>query len=402
MIELHRRVLQGFRQRFGINPEFIACAPGRVNLLGEHVDYNEGFVLPAAIDLVTLVAYRRSGKPCSTILSLDLLEESSFNQYSVTNKQDIFGDKFSGWVHYPAGVQWALNMEGFETPGIEAIFASEVPIGAGLSSSASVELAFGVAWENLGCWNLAPIQLAKICLKAEIEYVGLNCGIMDQFASACGVKDRVLFLDCRSLDWRLIHLPEDSEIVIADTSVRRLLTNSSYNDHHTSCQKAVQIFQEFLPGIRSLRDVGTEQFHHYKSFLPEIVAKRAEHVVSEIVRTSHAIDLLENEDLIGFGNLMNACHASLRDLYQVSCPELDTMVALAQSLPGCYGARLTGAGFGGCTVNLVSRKSAKAFSQNLAIGYTHATGLKPNIYICHAVDGARVETFRNKVQSSDE
>jgi galactokinase len=401
-VNLHQRVLKGFRRRFGTNPEFIACAPGRVNLLGEHVDYNDGFVLPVAIDLYTLVAFKRSNGADSTIFALDLVEETTFDRKSVLEKKDVKGVELSDWARYPAGVLWSLNMEGLETHGMDAVFTSDVPRAAGLSSSASIELAFGVAWEILGAWNLTSIHLATLCRKAEVNYVGLNCGIMDQFASACGVKDRILYLDCRSLEYYALGLPVDTDIVIADTSVRRSLTSSSYNDRNTSCQDAVRILQQFLPGIRALRDVSEEQLIRYSYYLPESTRKRVNHVVAEIARTGLAIKFLENNDIAGFGRLMNECHASLRDLYEVSCPELDIMAALAQSLPGCYGARLTGAGFGGCTVNLVASNATVPFSQKLATGYTHATGITPKIYICHATDGARVESAKNQVQSSHE
>lgn len=394
-MDLRHRVLTAFRRRFGSDPEFIARAPGRVNLLGEHVDYNEGFVLPAAIDRVTMLAFRNAGSPSSTLQALDLAQETTFDLQSVQARQDSNGAPLSQWACYPAGILWSLNTGGLDTPGMQAVYASDVPRGAGLSSSASVEMAFGVAWQQLGDWTLSPIQLAKVGLKAEVQYVGLNCGIMDQFASACGVKDRLLYLDCRSLEWRTLRLPENSVIVIADTSLRRSLTSSVYNERRVSCEEAVRGLQEFLPGIRSLRDVSMMQFDRLACHLPGIVSKRAQHIVEEIARTEQAIAKLENNDPVGFGELMNACHASLRDLYEVSCPELDVMAELARSLPGCYGARLTGAGFGGCTVNLVSGQAAGDFARVLAAGYTQVTGLIPEIHICHATDGARI--YRNKL-----
>jgi galactokinase len=390
-MDLRQRVFAAFRQRFGEDPEFLARAPGRVNLLGEHVDYNEGFVLPAAIDRDTLVAFRKSRSLHSTLLALDLGEETSFDCQTVLDRQDLTGAELSVWARYPAGVMWSMNAAGLDTPGMEAVFASDVPRGAGLSSSASLEMAFGVAWEKLGSWTVAPIQLAQIGLKAENHYVGVHCGIMDQFASSCGVKDRLLYLDCRSLEWRTVHLPEKAFIVIADTSIRRSLTGSAYNERHAACEEAVRILKEYLPGIRALRDVRVDEFRRYTDRLPAIVAKRAQHIVEEIARTEQAVGLLEKDDAVRFGELMNACHTSLRDLYEVSCPELDGMAALAQSLPGCYGARLTGAGFGGCTVNLVAGEAVETFSRDLAAGYTQETGLKPEIYICRATDGAGVE-----------
>jgi galactokinase len=392
-MDLRQRVLAGFKERFGADPEFLARAPGRVNLLGEHVDYNEGFVLPAAIDQITLVAFRRSGSPRSTLVALDPGGETIIDSQSVLDKQDSDGTPLLGWALYPAGVSWALIGARLETPGMDAVFASDVPTGAGLSSSASVEMAFAVAWKKLGGWSIPPIQMAQIALKAEIHYVGVNCGIMDQFTSACGVKDRLLYLDCRSLEWRPLQLPQKTVIVIADTTVRRSLTDSAYNDRVASCDEAVRILQESLPGIASLRDVSPDQFNRYSHLLPPVVAKRAQHVVKEIARTEQAPKMLAANDAAGFGGLMDACHASLRDLYEVSCPQLDTMVALARSLPGCYGARLTGAGFGGCTVNLVAASAAETFAQQLSAGYEKATGLHPEVFICHAADGANVETL---------
>jgi galactokinase len=390
-MDIREHVIQAFRRRFEADPDFVARAPGRVNLLGEHVDYNDGFVLPAAIDRATYVAFRNSGIQRSTILALDLVEETEFDLQIITDKKTIHGAPLPGWGLYPAGVAWSLNSEGLETPGLEAVFASDVPRGAGLSSSASVEMAFGVAWEKLGGWTVPPMQMAKLGQRAENRYVGVNCGIMDQFASACGVKDRALFLDCRSLEWQTVRLPKDASIVIANTSVQRSLTGSAYNDRRAACEEAVRILQGPLPGIRALRDVSLEEFNRYAGLLPDVVEKRARHIVEEIERTGSAVALLEAGNVARFGELMNACHVSLRDLYEVSCPELDTMVEAAQALPGCYGARLTGAGFGGCTVNLVAHAAAQAFAGALARAYEQKTGLHPEIYICHAADGAGVE-----------
>jgi len=390
-MDIRQRVLKAFHERFGTDPDFIARAPGRVNLLGEHVDYNDGFVLPVAIDRVTYVAFRSSGLQRSTILALDLAEETIFDLPTLTDRKTSHSAPLPDWGLYPAGVSWSLNSEGLETPGLHAVFASDVPRGAGLSSSASVEMAFGVAWEKLGGWMVSPMQMAKAGQRAENQYVGVNCGIMDQFASACGVKDRALYLDCRSLEWQAVRLPEDISIVIANTSIQRSLTGSGYNDRRLACEEAVRILQGFLPGIRALRDVSMHEFNHYAGQLPDIVEKRARHVVDEIERTKSAVALLEAGNVNRFGELMNASHISLRDLYEVSCPELDIMVEIAQSLPGCYGARLTGAGFGGCTVNLVAHATTETFANELARAYEQQTGLHPEIYTCHAADGAGVE-----------
>lgn len=390
---LREAVIQRFRQRFGRSPHFLAIAPGRVNLLGEHVDYNEGFVLPAAIDRATYLAFAPAGTDSSTLLAADFGEETTFTTPSLANKTDNQGNPLSEWVRYPAGVAWSLASAGLSTPPMQGVFCSTVPRGAGLSSSASVEMAFAVAWAALGGWALPPMRLALLAQKAENEFVGVHCGIMDQFASACGVAGHLLLLDCRSLEWRPLPLPPTIAIVIADTSVRRRLSASSYNERRQACEQAVEILRNDLPHIHSLRDVTPTDFYRLRHRLPPLVAKRAQHVVEEIERCHRAVSLLENGDIPAFGNLMNECHRSLRDLYEVSILELDIMVEIAQSLPGCYGARLTGAGFGGCTVNLVEQSAAQSFAQTLAARYQEQTGLKPEIYICQASAGAQVVTL---------
>ena len=383
-------VRQQFTAQFGASPAQIALAPARVNLLGEHVDYNDGFVMPAAIDRATYVAFSPSGNEQSTLLAADFDDEATFTPGSILSKSDVGGEPLPEWARYPAGVQWALQDAGLPVPGIQAVYASDVPRGAGLSSSASVEMAFAVAWQALGGWELPPMRRALLGQKAENEYVGVKCGIMDQFASACGVADHLLLLDCRSLEWRVLPIPPQAAIVIADTSVRRKLTASGYNERRQACEDAVAALSRGLPGIRALRDVSLADFNRLCSALPELVEKRARHVVEEIDRSRQAVGLLERGDVAAFGRLMNACHASLRDLYEVSTPELDAMVEIAQGLPGCLGARLTGAGFGGCTVNLVEKTAAMSFAASLAEGYARATGLTPEIYICRAADGARI------------
>ena len=377
-----------FQQKFGRPPAFVARAPGRVNLLGEHVDYNDGFVLPAAIDRATYIAFSPADSELTTLWAADFDKRAVFSPRTLPAQTEPGGSPLPDWARYPAGMMWALVGAGLETPAVDAVFASDVPRGSGLRSSASVEMAFGVAWQQLGGWELAPMELAKLGQRAENQYVGVNCGIMDQFASACGVENRLLLLDCRSLEWETLTLPEGVSIVVADTTVRRKLTSGEYNNRRAACEQAVQLLQAGLPGICSLRDVSPADFNRLAGTLPVEVEKRARHVVEEIERTRQAIPLLQAGDMARFGELMNACHASLRDLYEVSCLELDVMSDVAQSLTGCYGARLTGAGFGGCTVNLVAQEQAEAFAQALAAGYESRTGLHPEIYICKASAGA--------------
>ena len=387
-MSLHETVVEKFQECFGEVPAHVVRAPGRVNLLGEHVDYNDGFVLPIAIDRATWFAFSPSDADHTTLRAVDVAEEISFTPETLHAKTDASGKPLPTWALYPAGVMWALQEANLATPALKGLYTSNVPQGAGLSSSASVEMAFVLAWQTLGGWNLPPMERALLGQKAENQYVGVNCGIMDQFASACGEQDRLLHLDCRSLEWQSLPLPKNIAIVIADTKMRRTLTSGEYNKRRADCEEAVRILREDLPDITSLRDVNPETFNRLASKLPEQVEKRARHVVEEIERTQRTIPLLEQGDMVEFGKLLNQCHASLRDLYEVSIPELDTMVDIAQDLSGCYGARLTGAGFGGCTVNLVARGQTDAFSRALAAGYEDETGFPPEIYICSASKGA--------------
>jgi galactokinase len=379
-----------FQNTFGNAPQHVARAPGRVNLLGEHVDYNDGFVLPAAIDRATYMAFSPTPSDQTTLLAIDFDQHASFSPETISSKTQSDGSPLPEWTHYPAGVMWSLRQQNLSTPAMNAVFASDVPRGSGLSSSASVEMAFALAWQTLSDWTLPAMQRALLGQKAENQYVGVNCGIMDQFASACGVANKLLLLDCRSLEWKTIPLPEDVSIVIADTTVRRKLTSGEYNKRRFACEEAVRLLKEDLPEIKSLRDVSVEEFNRFVERLPGEVAKRARHVVEEIERSKQAEGLLESGNIQRFGELMNQCHASLRDLYEVSCPELNSMVRIAQSLEGCYGARLTGAGFGGCTVNLVGREQAKTFSELLAKGYQVESGYQPEIYITGASNGAEL------------
>ena len=382
--------IETFTRRFGKAPEYLAVGPGRVNTLGEHVDYNDGFVLPAAIDRATWLAFSPAPNGTTTLVAADFNEESIFNDRGIVAKQALDGSSLPEWTRYPAGMAWALNQQGFQTPAMQAVFSSDIPRGSGLSSSASIEMVFGVAWATLGGWEMPAIEMAVLGQKAENQYVGVSCGIMDQFASACGVQDRLLLLDCRSLEWKPLPIPEDITIVIADTTIRRKLTTSGYNERRQACEEAVRILSEDLTGIKALRDVSVEDFNRLAGHLPALVEKRARHVVEEIARSQQAIPLLQNGDIASFGQIMNDCHRSLRDLYEVSVDELNIMSEIAQGLPGCLGARLTGAGFGGCTVNLVQMDAVDVFSKALSEGYEAKTKLKPNIYVCKASDGAHL------------
>ena len=389
-MDLIDKIAATYLEKFGHAPAHISRAPGRVNLLGEHVDYNDGFVLPAAIDRATYIAFSPADSDHSTLIAADFNQQATFSAKTVPSKTQADASPMPEWTLYPAGVMWALLEENLPVPAMNAVFTSNIPRGSGLSSSASVEMGFMIAWQQLGGWTLPSMKRALLGQKAENKYVGVNCGIMDQFASACGVENKLLLLDCRSLEWETASLPKDVAIVIADTTVRRKLTSGEYNKRRSACEEAVRLLQKDLPNIKSLRDVSVDDFHRLSAKLPEVVKQRASHVVEEIERLRLALPFLKSGDVQNFGRLMNECHVSLRDLYEVSCPELDVMVNVAQSLDGCYGARLTGAGFGGCTVNLVALEKAEQFAKALAAGYESKTGLHPEIYITSASNGAEL------------
>ena len=388
-------LIDSFKQKYSDQPTVLARAPGRVNLLGEHVDYNQGPVLPVAIDRAVHLAAGPSlgGERIVTLHALDLDEQVSFSLDNLAAKICTDGRPLPSWAHYPAGVAWALQDAGYSLAGMRAVYASKVPIGAGLSSSAAVEIGFCVLWQALSGWKAEPLTLAQISQKAENLYVGVSCGLMDQFSSACGIEGHALYFDTRSLEWQPAPLPNETSIIIADSGVRRSLATSAYNERRGACEQAVDILRRYLPAIRSLRDVSPTEFMAYSTALPETIRRRAEHVIKEIARVDSALSALHRQDRRAFGALMYAGHASLRDLYEVSTPELDALVEIARGLPGSIGARLTGAGFGGCTVNIVETTQAEAFILGLQGGYLERTGREAQVYLCHASQGASAQIY---------
>jgi len=381
-------ITSSFQKHFGCKPTIQARAPGRVNLLGEHTDYNDGPVLPVAIDRYVNLAAAPGLDGQVSIFAVDLNERVKFSLHNLAEKIDSTGKPLPQWALYPAGVANSLLDSGLQVSGLQAAFSSTIPMGAGLSSSAAIEVSFAIIWQALGNWETAPMQLAQICQRAENDYVGLACGLMDQFASIFGVPGHALYLDTRNLEWEAIRLPAETAIVVADSGVRHNLASSGYNQRRASCKEAVRLLQEYMPNIQALRDVPLTEFAAYGYYLPTETRKRAEHVVKEIARVDSAVNALRRNDKMAFGALMYAGHRSLRDLYEVSVPELDILVDLAQRLDGCIGARMTGGGFGGSTVNLVEADYAKGFIQALIEGYPADTGLETQVYLCKATHGA--------------
>ena len=379
---------RSFSTYFNSKPQFIVRAPGRVNLIGEHTDYNDGFVLPMAIDRVVWIALSPRVNSQIRIRSLDLEVDSAFELNSLT--------KGEGWVEYIKGVAYELQNAGYELRGFDAVMTGDVPRGAGLSSSAAVELAAARAFAAVSGFTWDAIQMAKLAQKAENEWVGVNCGIMDQMASAASRKGHALFLDCRSLEYQFAPLPENISVVILDTSTRRGLVDSAYNERRSQCEEAARWF-----GAKALRDVSMEEFEgklalspaegwKVESGISKIVMKRARHIVTENARVLEAVNVMKEGNIKRLGELFNASHNSLRDDFEVTNDALNTMVECAREQTSCYGARMTGAGFGGCAVALVEKDKADEFTNAVSAAYRLRSGLDASIYICKASEGASV------------
>jgi galactokinase len=374
-------VAHQFRELYG-EPIGVFRAPGRVNLIGEHTDYNDGFVMPAALEFYTYVAAGPRTDRELSVYSIDFDETKCFHL------DDLAGGPTGHWSDYVRGVAGVVNARGDAIRGANLVIKGEVPIGAGLSSSAALEVATALALlANSGLtWSRGDV--AKACQRAEHEYAGTKCGIMDQFISCCARANHALLLDCRSLEYELLRIEDRVRIVICNTMVKHALAGGEYNRRRADCEAGVRFLQRYLPDIRALRDVSPSQLAEYGVGLPPETYRRCQHVISENARVLEAAQALKDGDLLRFGVLMYASHASLRDDYEVSCKELDLMVELARKCSGVYGARMTGGGFGGCTVNLVDADAVEEFKAAIAGDYNDATGLHPEIYVCTAADGA--------------
>jgi galactokinase len=375
-MSLESRVRTAFAERFGASAPYVVRAPGRVNVIGEHTDYNDGFVLPMAIDRAAWIALRPRSDDQVVVRSLDYDEEQAFALGARARGP-------AGWVEYLKGTAFVLADAGYRLAGWDGIVAGDVPIGAGLSSSAALELATARAFAAVSgfAWEEAP--MARLAQKAENAWVGVNCGIMDQLASAAGREGHALLIDCRSLDIRAVPLPRASTVVVLDTSTRRGLVGSAYNERRAQCEAAAQAF-----GARALRDLDRARLVAGQDRLDPVVFRRARHVVTENERTLAAAEAMARGDARVLGRLMNESHESLRDDFGVSSDALDAMVEAARASAGCHGARLTGAGFGGCVVALVAADATAAFLAEVERRYRERTGLAPSLYPCRAAAGA--------------
>jgi galactokinase len=357
-------------------------APGRVNLIGDHIDYNDGFVMPAAINLSVFASvWPRDDRKLH-------IRSENFDDDIEFDLDDPQPAPRGHWSDYAAGVAVMLERAGYRLRGARLQLRGEVPVGSGLSSSAAVEVATACALVANSELQIDRRELALLCQRAENEFVGARVGIMDQFVSLFGEARSALLLDCRSLDYRSLPLPDTVNLVICNTMVKHELASSAYNKRRAECEAGVRHLAQFLPQVKALRDVTLEQLEQYGRDLPEVIYRRCRHVITENMRVLAAGEALERHDLYRFGELMRGSHFSLRDDYQVSSTELDLMVELAFMSDGIYGARMTGGGFGGCTINIVDVPYVAEVTSFIARQYEHITKLRPEIYVCEASNGA--------------
>jgi galactokinase len=376
---------QHFEAFYGTRPQ-IFTAPGRVNLIGEHTDYNDGFVMPSAIGFSTSVAIspRSDGKL--------VIRSEEFPQSFEFDTNNLPQERAGDWCDYVLGVAVKLQQLGHRTRGASVLVKGEVPVGAGLSSSAALEVASALALMSLNGAQLSLPEVAKLCQRAENEFIGAHVGIMDQFISCLGKAGHALLLDCRSLDFQLVPVPDSVRLVICNTMVKHEHASGEYNRRRAECEEGVKILSQSYPSVRALRDVSVAQLGSHAKDMPDVTYRRCLHVVQENQRVLQGAECLANHNLKGFGKLMRESHRSLRDLYEVSCRELDLMVEMAEGLPGYWGGRMTGGGFGGCTVNLVNATDADGFARQISERYQQKTRIKPDVYICSAADGAGVRS----------
>jgi galactokinase len=378
-----REVLAKFNSRFHSTAKAYR-APGRINLIGEHTDYNDGFVLPAAIGFSCWVAIApRDDRKLA-------LYSENFEEFAEADLDNLKIHATRKWADYALGVAWALEQAGYHLGGANLYILGEVPLGAGLSSSAALEVSAGFGLMDIAHHSIGLKELALLCQRAENEFVGARCGIMDQFVSCHGRAGSAMLLDCRSLDFQLLPLPAKVHLVICNTMVKHELGTSEYNIRRGQCEEGVRQLSKALPGICALRDVSLTDLEDNRALLSDLIYKRCRHVVTENARTRWAASALESGEIAVLRQLMVDSHRSLRDDYEVSCHELDIMVDLAMQQPGVLGARMTGGGFGGCTINLVNADESDQFRKNVAEAYQAATGHRPDIYVCEASQGVGI------------
>jgi galactokinase len=382
MRNLEAEVTQAHRSQYGCDPAMFS-APGRVNLIGEHTDYSDGFVLPAAINFRTVVGISQLSDEQLSLCSVD------FQETVAGAMTDLLHAPRKSWSDYPVGVLRILADRGVKSvEGCNLTIAGDVPLGAGLSSSASLEVATAMAVTRTFESKLSATEIALACQAAENSFVGANCGIMDQFIAMNGEADHALLIDCRALTFTPISIPANVKLIICNSMVSHSIAGGEYNTRRSELEQGTEILRRFRPAIRKLRDAREDDFVRFGSEMPEAVLRRCRHVVSENRRVLEFAEACRQENLARMGTLMNDSYVSYRDDFEASCPEVEVLVQSAQVQRGCYGSRLTGGGFGGCTVSLVETDSAHAFQQAVHKRYLTETGINAEIYCCTATDGA--------------
>ena len=383
-----------FEDVFGTRPSGVVLAPGRVNLIGEHTDYNDGFVLPMAIDRSMAIAFAPREDDTLRVWSNEFGQTREVLLDGLRRRAAGNGNRSrrGGWFGYVTGVAWAMYGGGLDVRGADLAIVSDLPPAAGLSSSAALEVGVARALAAASALEWDPRAVALMAQRAEHEFAGVACGIMDQLSVASAHEGCALLLDCRSLDARDVPIPRDARVAVFDTGVRRSLTTSAYNERREACERAVAAVRTIDPSVRALRDVDMALLGRARDAMDPAAFRRASHVVPENVRPVEMAAVLESHDLARAGRLMADSHASLRDLYEVSCPELDAIVELASAQPGCYGARLTGAGFGGCAIALADADAVDAIAAAVASGYKSRTGRDTTPFVCRPSAGAHVVT----------
>jgi galactokinase len=380
MKDMQNQVNKSFAEYFHEEPTFLVRAPGRVNLIGEYTDYNDGFVLPMAIDRAVWIALRPRPDRQVTVHSRDFDETAEF---SLDNLQ-----RGQGWCEYVKGMAHVFRKAGYTLRGWEGVMTGNIPIGAGLSSSAATEMAVARAFAAVSGFNWEPARMAAAGQRCENQWIGVNSGIMDQMASAVAQAGQALFLDCRTLAFEQVPLPQGLAVVVMDTTTRRGLVNSAYNQRRDQCEAAARVL-----GVKALRDANLDQLQAAADKMDEVTFHRARHVITENQRVLQAIQAMRAGDVVRLGALLDASHTSLRDDFEVSNPALDQMVVCARQQAGCLGARMTGAGFGGCAVALVREADQQAFVEHVSDCYHRTSGLEPILYSCQASQGASLERY---------
>ncbi len=381
--ELIKSAVAAYTRQFGAAPAAAAIAPGRVEIMGNHTDYNGGFVLPAALDKATVVAGTATGGGTVTLHAADFRRTAKFNVKQLTR------DNQNSWASYVLGVVDQLQRQGVEIGGFQAVIHSNVPGGAGLSSSAALEVATAFFLKQLFPYDADPMQIARLCQRAENEFVGVQCGILDQFSSVFGIEGGLLFLDCMTLEHSAVKLGrEDIALVVCDSNVKHALTGGDYNTRRAECMAAAAFF-----GKELLREVPWDEFLARKSELPENQRKRAEHILTEDRRVLAMREAAQRGDTDTMGRLLAEGQASCRDLFENTSPEIDLLADMAAQMPGCIGAKMTGGGWGGCTINLVYADAVDEFCRVLAADYKERTGTIASVYACRAAQGAHAVTL---------